>query len=287
MAWNVRTWGHLDDVALGEGGGGEGCRLFCSVPGPLQSVQRAELWGVILALQACTPVFVGVDNKNVVDHVSHLLSAKWRGRPFPLVKDGDLLQYLADILHRRGRSTVRVCKVKGHATEGMVARQQVRREDLVGNNLADEAADLGRRRQSDRTCDARRCCTNACHLWYPLVMDLHRYFIAVARVAVNHYPGHGTAPDPTVWCTGAPAKKARLREAVCEFAAVPGPDDLGWSGWSCYLVRPLSNGDFDCWPYSTGLLIKFTAFLGSLHWPSEGGDLVMGGVSFIEVLILY
>ena len=187
-------------------------------------------------------MFVGVDNKNVVDHVSHLLSAKWRGRPFPLVKDGDLLQYLADILHRRGRNTVRVCKVKGHATEGMVARQQVRREALVGNNLA----------------------------------DLHRYFIAVARIAVNHDPGHGTAPDPTVWCTGAPAKKAKLEEAVCEFAAAPGPDDLGWSGWSCYPVRPLSNGDFDCWPYSTGLLIKFSTFLGSLHWPSEGGYLVHG-----------
>ena len=28
------------------------CRGFCSVPGPLQSVQRAEFWGVILALQA-------------------------------------------------------------------------------------------------------------------------------------------------------------------------------------------------------------------------------------------
>ena len=73
MAWYSRTWGHLDDVALDEFGGGEGCRVFCSVPGSLQSVQRAELWGVILAVQACTPVFVGVDNQNVVNHVGNLL----------------------------------------------------------------------------------------------------------------------------------------------------------------------------------------------------------------------
>ena len=86
MAWNVRTWGHLDDVPLEGQDGGEGCRVLCSVPGPLQSVQRAELWGVILALQACTPVFVGVDNKNVVNHVGNLLSGRWKGRPFPLVK---------------------------------------------------------------------------------------------------------------------------------------------------------------------------------------------------------
>ena len=120
---------------------------------------------------------------------------------------GILLQYLADILHLRSRSTVRICKVKGHATDDMVARRRVRWEDMLGNNLADEAADFGRRRQSDSVSSARRICINACHFWYPLVMDLHRYFIAVARIAVNLDPGHGTAPDPTVWCTGAPAKK--------------------------------------------------------------------------------
>ena len=219
MAWNVRTWGHSDDISLGGEVGGEGCRLLCSVPGPLQSVQRAENWGVILALQACTPVFVGVDNKNGVNHVGNLISGQWRGRPFPLVKDGDLLQLVEDIVRLRGGRTVRVCRVKGHATEDMVARGMVRRADLVGNNLADDAADLGRRRQNDGVSTARRICVQACHFWHPLMLDLHRYFIAVARIAVNHDPGSGTAPDPTVWCHGALAKKARLQEAVCEFAA--------------------------------------------------------------------
>ena len=71
------------------------------------------------------------------------------------------------------------------------------------------------------------------------------------------------------------------------FAAALGPDDFGWRGWSCVPARPLSRDDFDLWPYSIGLLIQFSAFLGSLHWISEGGDFVMGGVSFVEVLILY
>ena len=43
MAWNERSRGHLDDVQIDDDLGGDGCRLFCSVPGPLQSVQRAEL----------------------------------------------------------------------------------------------------------------------------------------------------------------------------------------------------------------------------------------------------
>ena len=259
MAWNIRTWGHLDDVPLEGQDGREGCRVLCSVPGPLQ---RAELWRVILALQACTPVFVGVDNKNVVNHVGHLLSGRWKGRPFPLVKDGDLLRIIADMLRSRDRGTVRICKSQGtcHRGYGRTRDGAARRSSC--NNLADEAADLGRRRQTERVSTARRICVNACHHWYPLIMDLHRYFIAIARTEVNHDPGHGTVPDPTVWCTGPPAKKAKLTEAVCDFAAALGPDALGWNGWFCVASRPLARSDFDLWPYSRVLLIKFSAILG-------------------------
>ena len=52
--------GHIDDVRLDAVQ--RSCRGFCSVPGALQSVQRAELWGVILALQSSSAVHLGVDN---------------------------------------------------------------------------------------------------------------------------------------------------------------------------------------------------------------------------------
>ena len=57
------------------------CRGVCSVPGPLQSVQRAELWGVILALQANDGVHLGVDNLSVIRHVGRLLDGKTASRP--------------------------------------------------------------------------------------------------------------------------------------------------------------------------------------------------------------
>ena len=57
------------------------CRSFCSVPSPLQSVQRAETWGVIVLLQAAVAFHVGIDHLNVVGHV---------GMPFELLNDGDL-----------------------------------------------------------------------------------------------------------------------------------------------------------------------------------------------------
>ena len=67
--WAGRRWGNLDDD-VGEGRADRSCRGYCSVPGPLQSVQRPELWGVILVLQAADAVHVGVDNLGVVRHVS-------------------------------------------------------------------------------------------------------------------------------------------------------------------------------------------------------------------------
>ena len=41
------------------------------------------------------------------------------------------------------------------------------------------------------------------------------------------------------------------------------------------------------WPYTPGLLVKWVAVLGSLHWPVGGADLGVGGVSYVELLILY
>ena len=56
----------------------------------------------------------------------------------------------------RGRDTVRVTKVKGHAEDVDVQQGQVRLEGQVGNAEADAAADLGCRHQSEVLIDARR-----------------------------------------------------------------------------------------------------------------------------------
>ena len=65
---------------------------------PLQSVQRAELWSVILALQSSGAVHLGVDNLSVVRHVGGLLDGRGCSVPFELVKDGDLLVLIERML---------------------------------------------------------------------------------------------------------------------------------------------------------------------------------------------
>ena len=44
--------------------------------------------------------------------------------------------------------------------------------------------------------------------------------------------------------------------------------------------------DVSAWPCSVGILVEWVTFLGTLHWPAAGGDLGVGGVSYVEMLIL-
>ena len=152
--WRDRRWGHVDGTRIDPDLAS--CRFFFSVPGPLQSVQRAEMCGVILALQASRAVHLGVDNLGVVRHVGRLLGGCRGPKPSELVNDGDLLLLIDRMLQQRGLDTVCISKVKGHADDGMVFHGQVRREDKLGNDAADEAADFGRRRASPVVIDARR-----------------------------------------------------------------------------------------------------------------------------------
>ena len=92
----------------------ERCRAFLPVPGVLQTVQRAEFWGAIVALQAYWPCHLGIDNLNVVRCVGRLLDADCLAKPLPLVKDGDLVALVQYMIRTRGRDTVRITKVKGH-----------------------------------------------------------------------------------------------------------------------------------------------------------------------------
>ena len=58
-------------------------------------------------------------------------------------------------------------------------------------------------------------------------------------------------------------------------------------GWVNFPASAFSGDDIACWPYTPGLLVKWVSFLGSLHWPAGGLDLGVGGISYVELLILY
>ena len=144
------------------------------------------------------------------------------------------------MLRLRGPDTVRVSKVTGHADEAMVHNGHVREVDRLGNDAADEAGDFGRRRVGNAVIDARRNLSEVCNRWYPVLLDLHRFFIAVSRAVVNHDGGPGSVPDPLVRSAGAIPKRRRLVHAVRDRAFLPGPPglwDSDWVQYSCFCYQ--------------------------------------------------
>ena len=123
--WFPRDLGHLDLRPPGEETGVESCRLCFSVPKPLQTVQRAGLWGVVTALQASWPVHIGVDDAYVVRHVSRIVSGKNPTRPFELPVEGDFLLQINLLVEFWGRNATS-CEL-----------------DKVGNERADDADVVG------------------------------------------------------------------------------------------------------------------------------------------------
>ena len=107
------------------------------------------------------------------------------------------------------------------------------------------------------------------------------------RTVVNHDGGSGTAPDPLVWSAGSLPKRRRLVHTVRDRAFLPGPPGIWDSEWVIFPASAICAEDITHWPYTPCLLVKWVSFLGSLHWLAGGLDLGVGGVSYIELLILY
>ena len=116
--------------------------------------------------------------------------------------------------------------------------------------------------------------------------DLHRFMIAIAQVSVNHDGKGGTAPDPLVWDQGSRAKVRKLAIRVnVDLASIPGPPGFLNNDWVQVDAGHITSADISAWPYSVGILVRFTSFLSTLHWPSV--DFGHFGVSFLELLILF
>ena len=153
--------------------------------------------------------------------------------------------------------------------------------------MVEAAADLGCRHQSEVLTNARRRLLKARSHWFPIMSDLHRFMIAVARVSVNHDGNGGMAPDPLVWDQGAGLRFVSLDFGLMLilhlFLALSG--FLG-SSWIQVDAGRITDLDIAAWPYSVGILVRFTSFLNTLHWSSGSVDLGHFGISFLELLIL-
>ena len=74
---------------------------------------------------------------------------------------------------------------------------------------------------------------------------------------------------------------------MVDLAMLPGPPGFLNGPWVQVQGGCISGADVAAWPSCVGLLCKFSAFGGSLHWPAGAEDLGHFGVSFLEILILF
>ena len=78
--------------------------------------------------------------------------------------------------------------------------------------------------------------------WYPRMLVLHRYMVAISRESLNHDGGGGSGVHLTVWDYGSSRTKTRRVDSrlVEDLAALPGPpgfldSSLGYRRfWSYY-----------------------------------------------------
>ena len=115
----------------------------------------------------------------------------------------------------------------------------------------------------------------------PIVLQLHRFMVAVSRVSVIHHGRGGSAPDPRVWDQGSRIKQRRLDIRVnVDLAMLPSlPGFLTGPGFrfmvGAFLVRTLLPGLFVSVCCVRSLFSEVLEDLG--HF----------GVSYLEVLILF
>ena len=123
LAFDGLVWGTAEeygDARL------ERCRASMLVPRDMQTVQRAEFWGAIIAMQAFWPCHLGIDNLKVARSIGRLLDYGSLVKPLPQVKDGDSIALVQHMMSSRGRETVRATKVQGHAQDVDVQQGLVR-----------------------------------------------------------------------------------------------------------------------------------------------------------------
>ena len=112
--------------------------------------------------------------------------------------------------------------------------------------------------------------------------------VAISRIEVNHDGFGGTAPDAMLWDKGGIVKtRTPSFRLIVDHATLPGPTGFLSSTWCTLYPLPITQDDVAVWPYSVDILLVFSSFLASLHWPQGNPDLGKFGISYFELLLMF
>ena len=122
------------------------------------------------------------DSKAYIDKMQKLIDRAnlTNKRQWSIQANGDLWQWMEDILKPKGRSSFKITKVKGHVIEQQVLEGKYTREHKEGNDASDIAADKGAEK-TDITAAALGFVYARRHKFYKILMARVQAFIIKVR----------------------------------------------------------------------------------------------------------
>ena len=122
-------------------------------------------------------------------------------------------------------------------------------------------------RQKDEVITARRALIRARSHWYPIMLDLRKFMVAISRIEVYHDGHGGTAPYPMTWDLGSIIKpRASSLQVTVDHASLLGPPGfLDTPGAACsihLLLRRMLLSGLTALPFFWSLLRFWPRFTG-------------------------
>ena len=128
-------------------------------------------------------------------------------------------------------------------------------------------------------------CLGSCGRWYLVILDLHRFSLPFLVPWLIMMVGMVLLLISLFGLLVLSPRGAGLVHAVRDRAFLPGPPGIWDSEWVS--VPATAIGAEDIGPILLVSWLSGSLFLSSLHWLVGDLDLGVGGVSFVELRILY
>ena len=171
----------------------KGAELHGCLDTPSCSSTRAETVAGIVALCACWPVNIASDSKAFVIRFRNTMNDIKMGLPEPRwsqCNDGDLWNQIWIILRSRGPHSVRVTKVKGHATIQHLVDGAVEPIDKYCNDMADSLATYAREHRSDNMGRISDFFAQRHKYYVSFLTALHDYLLAMLKAIAEARDTH-------------------------------------------------------------------------------------------------
>ena len=179
----------------------DGLKLYSAIKGLKGSSTRAEIIAIMIALLSDIPIHVATDSENAKRGYCEIINflteqdldegegdgyENWpMERHWSLITDGDLWEQAFWIIKARGPTSIRITKVKGHATMKDTGESQELREQMDGNDEADKLANLGIQANGNGKLEFAQYIQKRQKEYEDLVEEIQKMLVAVLKESIR------------------------------------------------------------------------------------------------------